>query len=107
MTAFRKAEGYFERQPDPEFGATVGHCIDRDDGKHFCMAGGVLIASQEGHIALLLETAGGGLFVKLTPAGIRQLCGDLLTVADKVEAAHMADASQLLARTLSRRPPAD
>lgn len=104
MSGFRKVPGYFEREPDPEFGSVVRRCFDHD-GKHFCTAQQTLIASQGGMIIMMLDTGKAGLFFELTPAGVRRLCDDLLHVAAKVEAEHAAQANDLLAQALNRRPP--
>lgn len=90
------AAGYFERLPDPDLGTTIPHCFDRDDGKHFCMAHQSLVGSKGGLILLMIEAEKGGLFIEMTPAGIRQFCGDLLGVADKIEAKHVKPATHSL-----------
>ena len=103
-TGMRRVPEYFERGPDPDFGTTTPRCFDRPDGKHFCMAHATLVASKQGLILLAMEAGKGGLFIELTPAGVRQLAGDLLAVADKVEAQHAATSNAMLADTLARKP---
>lgn len=106
MSGLKPVDGYFERQPDPEFGSVVPRCFDHD-GKHFCTARQTLIASQGGMIIMMLDTGKAGLFFELTPAGVRRLCDDLLEVTRKVEDAHAEASKQQLADVLKRRcPPA-
>jgi hypothetical protein len=104
VSGFKPVAGYFERQPDPEFGSVVPRCLDHN-GKHFCTARQTLIASQGGMIMMMLDVGKGGLFFELTPAGVRRFCDDLLTVADKVEAEHANRSNELLAEVLKRPPP--
>lgn len=100
----RNTEGYYERQPDPDMSTTIPHCFDRDDGIHFCMAHQTLVGSKGGLILLMIEAEKSGLFIEMTPAGIRQFCGDLLGVADEIEAEHVETSNAQLAATLARKP---
>ena len=99
----RNAPGFYERKPDPDLGTTTPHCFDRHDGKHFCMAHQTLVASRGGLILLMIEDGKQALFIEMTPAGIRQFCGDLLGVAEKIEAQHVASSNEQLAATLARK----
>lgn len=101
---FQPVPGYFERKPDPDMGTTTPHCINRPDGKHFCMAHQTLVASKGGLILLMIEDDRQALFIEMTPEGIRQLCGDLLNVAAKVEAQHVATSNTQLAEALAKPP---
>ncbi len=103
-TGMLRVPGYFEHGPDPDYATTTPRCFERPDGKHFCMAHQTLVGSRRGLIIVSMEAHKGGLFIELTPAGVRRLAGELLTVADKVEAQHATEVNALLAQTLARRP---
>jgi|GEM_PF-3482347 len=102
-TGMLRVPGYFERGPDPDLGTTTPRCFDRPDGKHFCMAHSTLVGSKGGLIIVSMEAGKGGLFLELSPEGVRRLCTDLLTVADKIETQHAATSNALLAQTLARK----
>lgn len=100
--SFNKVDGYFERQSDPEFNAINPQCFNRD-GAHFCSAVHTFVASQGGMVILSMEAGSAGLFISLTPAGVRRFANDLLGVADKVEADHAETANAQLAATLAKK----
>lgn len=106
-TGMLRVPGYFEHQPDPDFATTIPRCFERPDGKHFCMAQQTLVGSRQGLIIVSMETGEGGLFIELTPAGLRRLAGDFLMVAEKVEAQHAAASNALLSQTLARKPDSE
>ena len=99
---FQKADGYFERNADPDLNAIAPQCYE-SDGAHYCPAA-VSYCSQIGGMVVFSMAAGrAGLFISFTPEGIRILANDLLGVADKVEAEHAQTANAQLAATLAKK----
>ncbi|MFN3424526.1 MAG: hypothetical protein ACK40C_07465 [Novosphingobium meiothermophilum] len=96
------------REPDPDFQTVAPFCFNRPDGVHFCMAQQTLVGSVGGLIRIMMDRpvddAHLGLFIEMTPAGIRRFAADLAQVADAVEARHAAAANAQLAATLAARP---
>lgn len=99
---FHKADGYLEREPDADFAATNPRCFSAD-GVHYCGASACYAMSANGMVIVAMDRGPNGLATHFTPAGIRQLCADLLPIADRIEAENAEKANAQLAATLARK----